>query len=398
MNSNADYIFTSESVAAGHPDKMCDQIADAILDFYLSADPTAKVAIEILATINHLVIAGEVSSARVSLNHQALQTIAREVIRDIGYTSKNFNWSEVPIDVYVHHQSPDIAMGVNEEHWGAGDQGIMFGFATDETSGYMPAPLFYSHKLLFNLNQLRLANTGPVPNSLGPDAKAQVSIQYKNHRPEWVTAVVLSTQHSAALDLEAVKQIVMPVIYSSFPEGWLRPETKFFINPTGRFVIGGPEGDTGLTGRKIIVDSYGGSAPHGGGAFSGKDPSKVDRSAAYMARYIAKNIVAAKLANKCTVQLAYAIGVEEPVSLMIDTHDRLYPTAALTALSQFIFAELKLTPRAIREHLGLNRPIYRRTAAYGHFGRACDADGGFSWERTDLIEKLQAFSKREMQP
>ncbi len=381
-----DYIFTSESVSEGHPDKVCDRISDAILDKYLSLDPTAHVAIETAVTTNFVAIMGETRGPD-SITKDVLENIARDAIRDIGYEQNGFHWKTADIDVRVHNQSADIAIGVdegNKEEEGAGDQGIMFGYACSETDALMPAPLHYSHTVLRTLAKDRHA--GKLPNIL-PDSKAQFSLEYKDNKPIRATSIVVSTQHTADISQEEIREIVRPYILSVLPdESWMCAEEDFFVNPTGRFVIGGPDGDTGLTGRKIVVDTYGGSAPHGGGAFSGKDPSKVDRSAAYAARYLAKNIVAAGYAERCTIQLAYAIGVAHPLSVYINTMGT--GTVPEAALVQAVQKTMDLTPRGIREHLALNRPIYAKTAAYGHFGRKPSDDGSFSWEKTDLVKAL----------
>ena len=385
--SQASYLFTSESVAEGHPDKICDRISDAIVDAYLTADPLSRVAVETLCTKKLVVLAGEVRGPE-SMTHARLEEIARECVREIGYAQEDFHWRDMAVEVHVHEQSPDIALGVDargNKDEGAGDQGIMFGYACGETEMLMPAPISFSHEILRSLAEARHSGAEP---GLGPDAKSQVTLRYEDGAPVGATSVVVSTQHADALDPDEVREIVRPHVVNVLPEGWMCPEEEFFVNPTGRFVVGGPAGDTGLTGRKIIVDTYGGAAPHGGGAFSGKDPTKVDRSASYAARYVAKNVVAAGLAAKCLVQLAYAIGVSKPLSVYIGTNgtgevDEAKLAAAVCEL-------VDLSPRGIREHLRLSRPIYARTAAYGHFGRAPDGDGGFSWERTDIAEALKA--------
>lgn len=381
------YVFTSESVGEGHPDKICDRISDEILDLYLSADPNARVALETLATTNKVVLAGEVRGPS-SIGKNELEEATRRAVKAIGYEQKGFHWNTLGIDTLVHAQSVDIAQGVDSnssagKDEGAGDQGIMFGFACDETPELMPAPIQYAHRILRLLSEARHSGNAP---QLGPDAKAQVSLQYEDGKPVRATSVVVSTQHIDGLSQADVRAIVRPYVEQVIPAGWMPPEEEFYVNPTGRFVIGGPDGDAGLTGRKIIVDTYGGAAPHGGGAFSGKDPTKVDRSAAYAMRYLAKNVVAAKLASRCTLQVSYAIGVSKPLSLYVNTHGtgRVDEDKLSAALQQL----MNLSPRGIREHLQLNRPIYARTAAYGHFGRTPDADGGFSWEKTDLVEPL----------
>lgn len=379
------FVFTSESVSEGHPDKVCDRISDAVLDAFLAEDPNARVACETFATTDRVVIGGEVRGPASVI--QRVEEIARACVRDIGYEQDGFHWANMKVDSYLHAQSADIARGVDGDEIrgeGAGDQGIMFGYAVDETPELMPAPILYSHAILRRLAQARKSGEAP---DLGPDAKTQLSIRYQNGRPVEVTSLVLSTQHlNPDLTSQDVRAIVEPYVREILPEGWLTDATVWHVNPTGKFVIGGPDGDAGLTGRKIIVDTYGGAAPHGGGAFSGKDPTKVDRSAAYAARYLAKNIVAAGLARRCTLQLSYAIGVAQPLSIYVNTHGTGEIDAA--RIEQAIPQVMDLTPRGIRTHLGLNRPIYERTAAYGHFGRQPEDDGGFSWERLDLVEAL----------
>jgi len=381
------YLFTSESVSEGHPDKVCDRISDAIVDTYLTADPEARVAVETLATTNRIVLAGEVRGPA-SVTRELIEHVARQAVRDIGYEQAGFHWQKAAVDIYIHSQSTDIAQGVDaagNKDEGAGDQGIMFGYACRETEALMPAPIYFAHNILRSLAEARHSGAEPM---LGPDAKSQVTLRYENGKPVAATSIVVSTQHDAAVDQDQVREIVRPHVVNVLPKGWMCPEEDFYVNPTGRFVIGGPDGDAGVTGRKIIVDTYGGAAPHGGGAFSGKDPTKVDRSAAYAARYLAKNVVAAGLADRCTIQLSYAIGVSKPLSVYLDTHgtgqvdeDRL--VGVLCAL-------VDLSPRGIRRHLDLNRPIYARTAAYGHFGRAPEPDGGFSWEKLDLVGSLKS--------
>ena len=385
MQRNGNYVFTSESVSEGHPDKVCDRISDTIVDRYLREDPAAKVACETLATTNRVVLAGEVRG-RVDLGEGELVSLVREAIRDIGYEQDGFHWDRANIEVHLHEQSPDIAMGVEatgNKDEGAGDQGIMFGCACRETPELMPAPIYYAHAILQSLSEARRSGRTP---QLGPDAKSQVSLEYVNGKPVRATSVVVSTQHSGDIDQDEVREIVRPHVLKTLPRGWMCAEDQFYVNPTGRFVVGGPDGDAGLTGRKIIVDTYGGAAPHGGGAFSGKDPSKVDRSAAYAARYLAKNVVAAGLADRCLIQLSYAIGVAKPLSIYVDTGG----TAKVDEirLAKTLPELMDLSPRGIRTKLGLNRPIYARTAAYGHFGRKPESDGGFSWERTDLADAL----------
>ena len=385
--SKTDYLFTSESVSEGHPDKVCDRISDAVVDTYLTADPHSRVAVETLCTTNLIVLAGEVRGPD-TITHANLEDVARAAVKDIGYEQERFHWRNAEVNIHVHSQSADIAQGVDaagNKDEGAGDQGLMFGFACTETDVLMPAPIYYSHAILQSLAEARHSGAEP---GLGPDAKSQVTLRYLNGRPAGATSVVVSTHHAEDLSQEEVREIVRPHVVNVLPEGWMCAEDEFYVNPTGRFVIGGPDGDTGLTGRKIIVDTYGGAAPHGGGAFSGKDPTKVDRSAAYAARYVAKNVVAAGLADTCTIQVAYAIGVSKPLSVYIDTHgaDRVDEEQLSKVLQDLV----DLSPRGIREHLELSRPIYASTAAYGHFGRAPEPDGGFSWERTNLVDDLRS--------
>ena len=386
--SKANYFFTSESVSEGHPDKVSDRISDAVVDTFLSHDPYARVAVETLCTTNRIVLAGEVRGPS-SITPAVLEEVARHAVKDIGYEQDGFHWKNALVDVHVHAQSADIAMGVDsgeDKDEGAGDQGIMFGYAVNETDVLMPAPIYFAHNILQSLAEAR--HSGALA-QLGPDAKSQVTLEYRNGRPVRAASVVVSTQHIEAVSQEEVREIVRPHVVNCLPEGWMCPEDKLYINPTGRFVIGGPDGDCGLTGRKIIVDTYGGAAPHGGGAFSGKDPTKVDRSAAYAARYLAKNVVAAGLADKCLIQLSYAIGVARPLSVYVDTQGT--GRCDEDKLSDVLQQLMDLSPRGIRTHLGLNNPIYARTAAYGHFGRTPDAAGGFSWEKTDLIDQLKAL-------
>jgi len=384
------YTFTSESVGEGHPDKVCDRVSDAILDAYLKRDKFARVAVECLATTDYLCIAGEVRSAD-NLSHKEIENVARQTIKSIGYTQKEFHWDKIKIDVRLHEQSPDIAQGVDASETkeeGAGDQGIMFGYACKETDVLMPAPMHYSHRILENLAKAR--HQGDL-SQLGPDCKAQVSLDYEDGVPVKANSIVVSTQHDEDLSTDEVRALVKPYIEKTIPAEWMCEEDKLYINPTGKFVIGGPHGDCGLTGRKIIVDTYGGAAPHGGGAFSGKDPTKVDRSAAYASRHAAKNIVAAGLADKCLIQISYAIGVSVPISIFVDT----FGTSSYSD-DDIIKALIKVAdfrPRAIRERLELNKPIYERTATYGHFGRTPDLEGGFSWEKTDLVEGLLSAIK-----
>ncbi|CUS56429.1 MULTISPECIES: methionine adenosyltransferase [unclassified Hyphomonas] len=389
----ASHEFTSESVSEGHPDKVADQISDAIVDLFLSRDPTAKVAVETLTTTNRVVLAGEVRTNNGAvITHDEMNQAARDVVKRIGYEQDGFHWENMEIANHVHGQSVEIAQGVEagqglyaEE--GAGDQGIMFGYATNETPELMPATLVYSHQILQRLAQLRHDGTHP---ELEPDAKSQVTLQYEGSKPVGVNALVVSHQHKDSATLEQLREIVRPVIKDILPDGWFPDEDKFFVNPTGRFVIGGPDGDAGLTGRKIIVDTYGGAAPHGGGAFSGKDPSKVDRSAAYATRYLAKNIVAAGLADRCTIQVSYAIGVAQPLSIYVDTHDT--GNADEDRIAAALRELFDLSPKGIRTHLKLNQAIYGPSAAYGHFGRTPTENGGFSWEKTDLVDELKRLA------
>ena len=381
------YLFTSESVSEGHPDKVCDRISDTVVDLYLGADTAARVACETLCTTGLVVIAGEVRGPE-SIREEDIVDHARAAIRDIGYEQAGFHWRHARVDVHLHTQSADIAQGVDasgNKDEGAGDQGLMFGYACRETPALMPAPIHFSHRILERMADARHAGSTP---GLGPDSKSQVTLRYEDGKPVAATSVVVSTQHDESLGQEEVRELVRPFVEAVLPDGWMCPEEEFYVNPTGRFVIGGPDGDCGLTGRKIVVDTYGGAAPHGGGAFSGKDPSKVDRSAAYAARYLAKNVVAAGLADRCTIQVAYAIGVSKPLSVYVDTGGT--GRVDRSRLSEVLRELVDLSPRGIRERLGLSRPIYRRTSAYGHFGREPDADGGFSWERTDLVPDLKS--------
>ena len=380
------YLFTSESVSEVHPDKVCDRISDSILDAFLAADPYSRVACETFATTQRVVVGGEIRGPQQVID--SVEQIVRDCVKDIGYAQDGFHWETMNVHNYLHEQSADIAQGVdaaNNKDEGAGDQGIMFGYAVRETPELMPAPIHYSHAILKRLAEVRKNGTEPT---LGPDAKSQLSLRYENGKPVEATSIVLSTQHmDENMTSEDVRSVVEPYIREVMPEGWITDTNEWHVNPTGKFVIGGPDGDAGLTGRKIIVDTYGGAAPHGGGAFSGKDPTKVDRSAAYAARYLAKNVVAAGLAERCTLQLAYAIGVAKPLSIYVDTHGS--GEVPETEIERAVAEIMDLTPRGIREHLGMNNPIYQRTAAYGHFGRAPEADGGFSWEKTDLVEALK---------
>ena len=381
----SEYVFTSESVSEGHPDKICDQISDSIVDLFLAENPEARVAVETLATTNKVVLAGEV---RGDISHETMIQAARDTIKRIGYEQDGFHWENASIDCYVHGQSADIAQGVDEgeglhKEEGAGDQGIMFGYACRETPILMPAPIFYSHEILRKLAEMR--HGGEI--MLEPDAKSQVTLRYVDGKPVGTTNVVVSHQHAASATQSQLRDLIKGVINDVLPQGWMPSDDNLYVNPTGQFIIGGPDGDAGLTGRKIIVDTYGGAAPHGGGAFSGKDPTKVDRSAAYAARWVAKNVVAGGLADKCVVQLSYAIGVAKPMSIFVDTSGT--GTVSDDKLAAAIDQVFDLTPKGIRTALGLNKPIYQRTAAYGHFGREADADGGFSWEKTDRVDDLQ---------
>jgi len=383
------YLFTSESVSEGHPDKVADRISDTVVDAYLAADPYARVACETMVTTQRIIIAGEVRGPHNVM--EGLEDKIRAAVKDIGYEQDGFHWKTADYACHLHEQSADIAMGVDasgNKDEGAGDQGIMFGYATNETPELMPATLQYSHNILKRLAEVR--HSGQEP-GLEPDAKSQVTLLYENGKPTKVTSIVLSTQHKEGLTPKDVEAIVRPYILSVFPEGLVADDTEWHVNPTGNFVIGGPDGDCGLTGRKIIVDTYGGAAPHGGGAFSGKDPTKVDRSAAYACRYLAKNVVAAGLSDRCTIQISYAIGVSKPLSFYVDLHGggEIDPAKLEKALPEMMGG---CSPRAIREHLSLNKPIYARTAAYGHFGRTPDADGGFSWEKTDLVDALKRLA------
>jgi S-adenosylmethionine synthetase len=384
------YLFTSESVSEGHPDKVADRISDTVLDAYLSAYPESRVGCETFVTTQRVVIGGEVRGPE-SVTKEYLEELARAAIKDIGYEQDGFHWKTAKVEVLLHAQSVDIAQGVDSagnKDEGAGDQGIMFGYACTETPELMPAPIHYSHLMLRKLSEARHAKQGDAA-KLGPDQKSQVTLRYENGKPVEATSIVLSAQHlDESLTSEDVRAIVEPYIRSSLPDGWITANTEWHVNPTGKFVIGGPDGDAGLTGRKIIVDTYGGAAPHGGGAFSGKDPTKVDRSAAYAARYLAKNVVAAGLADRACIQLAYAIGVSKPLSIYVDT----YGTGKVdeAAIEKALADVMDLSPRGIRNHLALNKPIYTRTSAYGHFGRAPDKDGGFSWEKTDLVDALKS--------
>jgi S-adenosylmethionine synthetase len=381
-----DYIFTSESVSEGHPDKICDIISDSVLDLYLSKFPESRVACETLVTTNTVVIAGEVRGPEIKSDE--IEKLIRSRVKDIGYEQEGFHWKNLKFTNYLHSQSQDIAAGVDSsgnKDEGAGDQGIMFGYACTETKDLMPAPISYSHKVLQLMSEARKSGKEKF---LKPDSKSQFSVIYEKGKPKGISSIVVSTQHDESVDQEKVKEIVRPYVLSVIPKGWMCDEKHFYVNPTGRFVIGGPDGDTGLTGRKIIVDTYGGAAPHGGGAFSGKDPTKVDRSAAYVARYLAKNIVAAGVSEKCLIQLSYAIGVSQPLSIYIDLFDG--EDNKSKKIEEIISKNFNLSPRGIRELLKLNKPIYQKTAAYGHFGRQPEDNGSFSWEKTDLIKYFQS--------
>jgi S-adenosylmethionine synthetase len=384
--SQASYLFTSESVSEGHPDKVCDRISDTVVDLYLGADPGSRVACETLATTNKIVLAGEVRGPS-SVTHEVIEEAVRAAVKDIGYEQDGFHWETASLENVLHEQSVDIAVGVDaagNKDEGAGDQGIMFGYACTETDALMPAPIHFSHEIL---RRMAVARKNGTAKGLGPDSKSQVTLQYENGKPVRCTSVVVSTQHAADLSQEQVHELVLPFVREVMPDGWVDEDTTYYINPTGRFVIGGPDGDCGLTGRKIIVDTYGGAAPHGGGAFSGKDPTKVDRSAAYAARWVAKNVVAAGLAEKCVLQVSYAIGVSHPLSIFVDT----YGTNQVDEekLSKVIHEMVDLSPRGIRERLALSNPIYAPSAAYGHFGRKPDDAGRFTWERLDLVDELK---------
>jgi S-adenosylmethionine synthetase len=388
------YLFTSESVSEGHPDKVSDRVSDEVVNAFLAADPLSRVGCETLCTTNRIVVAGEVRgpSSLVNedgvVNAEIIEKLARDAVRDIGYEQDGFHWETLDFECILHGQSVDIAQGVDaagNKDEGAGDQGIMFGYACRETDVLMPAAIHYSHEILRKMAGARHAGTIA---GLGPDSKSQVTLRYEGGKPVAATSIVVSTQHIEGMEQDQVREIVRPFVEDVLPKGWMCPEDEFYVNPTGRFVIGGPDSDAGLTGRKIIVDTYGGAAPHGGGAFSGKDPSKVDRSAAYAARYVAKNIVAAGLADRCVIQVAYAIGVSKPLSVYIDTQGT--GSVDESKLEGAVQEVMDLSPRNVREHLQLSRPIYVPTAAYGHFGRTPTDDGGFSWERTDLVESLKA--------
>jgi S-adenosylmethionine synthetase len=390
MRDKGEFLFTSESVSEGHPDKVADRISDTVVDAYLGADPFSRVACETLVTTNRIILAGETRGPAISHDH--LTELARAAVKDIGYDQPGFSWRNAEVSVYLHAQSADIAAGVDaagNKDEGAGDQGIMFGYACSETEDLMPAPIYYSHLILRRISELRRAGDSRAA-GLQPDAKSQVTLKYIDGKPVGATSVVLSIQHDEGILQSAIREQLRPIIKAALPEGWMPAEEELYTNPTGNFVIGGPDGDTGLTGRKIIVDTYGGSCPHGGGAFSGKDPTKVDRSAAYVCRYLAKNVVASGLAERCTLQLSYAIGVSQPLSLYVDLHGTGRDVDEVR-LARTLRELVNLTPRGIREHLRLNRPIYAATSAFGHFGRVPDAArDNFTWERTDLVEALKS--------
>ena len=386
MIRNKDFLFTSESVSEGHPDKVCDRISDSILDLYIAADPESRVAVETLVTTNLAIVSGEIRSTG-NITKESIEETIRNSVKDIGYEQDGFNWKTLETKILLHEQSADIAMGVdsdgNAKEEGAGDQGIMFGFACNETPEFMPAPILYSHKILKKLADKR--HSGLVEGIL-PDSKSQVTLKYEDNKPKYIDSIVVSSQHTEDCSQERIQEIVRDIIQEVMPEEWLNENTSYIVNPTGKFVIGGPVGDTGLTGRKIIVDTYGGSAPHGGGAFSGKDPTKVDRSAAYISRYLAKNIVAAGIADRCTIQLSYAIGISEPLSVYADLHDT--GKVSEQTLVKAVRSLIDLTPKGIREKLDLNKPIYTETSSYGHFGREVNSNGGFGWEKLDLVDSL----------
>ena len=391
MRDTGEFLFTSESVSEGHPDKVADRLSDTVLDAFLAADPYSRVACETLVTTNRVVLAGETRGPE-TVTHELLTHLTRMAIHDIGYDQPGFSWKTADIHCHLHSQSADIAQGVDavgNKDEGAGDQGIMFGYACEETDALMPAPIFYAHEILRHIRDRRRIDDKSVAGLL-PDAKSQVTLRYVDGKPVGATSVVVSTQHAEELEQAEIKRLLWPIVEETLPKGWMCPEAEFHVNPTGKFVIGGPDGDCGLTGRKIIVDTYGGASPHGGGAFSGKDPTKVDRSAAYACRYLAKNVVAAGLAEKCTLQISYAIGIARPLSVYVDLQgtgkdvDEVRLEATLRDL-------MNLSPRGIREHLHLNRPIYAVTSAYGHFGRTPDEEKGtFTWEKTDLVPALQS--------
>lgn len=389
--SRQDYVFTSESVSEGHPDKISDRVSDAIVDAYLSTDQADHIrcGVETLVTTNFVCIAGETRGPE-SVDHALMEKLAREAIKDIGYDQDNFHWKDAEVLVKVHNQSADIAQGVDSagnKDEGAGDQGLMFGYACTETEHLMPAPIHFSHEVLRKMAEAR--KSGAIK-GLGPDSKSQFTLQYRNGKPVGATSIVVSTQHDEGVSNDDIREMVRGFVLDVLPdESWMCPEDEFYVNPTGRFVIGGPDGDAGLTGRKIIVDTYGGASPHGGGAFSGKDPSKVDRSAAYATRYLAKNVVASGLAEKCTIQVAYAIGISKPLSVYVDTHGTIAKGVTEERLEEVLPTLFDLSPRGIRQHLNLNRPVYTPTSSYGHFGRQPTDQGHFTWEKTDLVEALK---------
>ena len=386
MIKNKDFLFTSESVSEGHPDKICDRISDSILDLYIDADPESRVAVETLVTTDLVVVSGEVRSLT-NITKQSIEETIRTAVKEIGYEQDGFHWKTLETKILLHEQSADIAMGVdsdgNAKKEGAGDQGIMFGFACNETPEFMPAPILYSHKILKRLADKR--HSGLIDGIL-PDSKSQITLKYEDNKPKYIDSIVVSSQHTEDCSQERIQEIVKDIIQEVMPREWLKDSTSYIVNPTGKFVIGGPVGDTGLTGRKIIVDTYGGSAPHGGGAFSGKDPTKVDRSAAYISRYLAKNVVAAGIADRCTIQLSYAIGMSEPLSVYADLHET--GKVSEQALVKALRGLVDLTPKGIRETLDLNKPIYTQTSSYGHFGREANSSGGFGWEKLDLVDSL----------
>jgi S-adenosylmethionine synthetase len=385
MRDKGEYLFTSESVSEGHPDKVADRISDTVIDAFLAADPYARVACETLVTTNRIILAGEIRGPEAVMG--GLEEKVRAAVKDIGYDQEGFSWKNAAFQNYLHGQSADIAVGVDaagNKDEGAGDQGIMFGYATNETPELMPAPLLYAHQILRKMAEYRKAGDKRAK-GLEPDAKSQVTLRYVDGKPVGVTCVVVSTQHVEGMDQGEIKELIRPIVADVLPKGWVCPEAEFYVNPTGNFVIGGPDGDTGLTGRKIIVDTYGGAAPHGGGAFSGKDPTKVDRSAAYAARYVAKNVVAAGLADRCTIQVSYAIGVSKPLSVYFDLHGT-GKDIDEAKLGHVVNEMVNLSPRGIREMLRMNRPIYAVTSAYGHFGQTPDLKADtFTWERTDTL-------------
>jgi S-adenosylmethionine synthetase len=391
MRDKGEFLFTSESVSEGHPDKVADRISDTVVDAYLAADPYARVACETLVTTNRIILAGETRGPD-TITAEHLAHLARLAVHDIGYDQEGFSWRNAKVEVHLHAQSADIAVGVDaagNKDEGAGDQGIMFGYACTETEALMPAPIFYSHLILRRISELRRVNDVRAKGLL-PDAKSQVTLKYIDGRPVGATSVVVSIQHERDVSLDQVREMLTPIVQDALPAGWMPESKEFYVNPTGIFVIGGPDGDCGITGRKIIVDTYGGAAPHGGGAFSGKDPTKVDRSAAYVCRYLAKNVVAAGLASRCTLQLSYAIGVSQPLSLYVDLHGTGRDVDE-QKLEKTLRSLVNLSPRGIREHLQLNRPIYAVTSAFGHFGRTPDPDlGTFTWEKTDLVPALKS--------